>query len=306
LTSESRLQPDRFISSAIETWRYLRVAMIVMIAGLGVSVGYERAHAHVSCFQTSISAYYYTPVRGVFVASLVALGLCMVCLKGNTDAEDILLNLAGMFAPVVAFVPTPHVGSCPPSTMAGLTGLSPVQRSALEGGADPDIANNIFTLLVVGVIALGIVGYFLIAARWRSRPVRWQAWAGYGAAVAVYIAAVILFNAQRHWFNGNAHTMAAALLFLCVIAVVLIDAVDYRDKNGQAHLVNRYSVIAAAMVGSAGIILIVKWSTDWQHWQLFLEAALITLFAAFWVLQTLELGNQGLRSTERVSARAST
>jgi hypothetical protein len=282
--------------------------MVILIAGLGISVGYERAHAHVSCFQTSISAYYYTPVRGVLVATLVALGLCMVCLKGNTDAEDILLNLAGMFAPVVAFVPTPHVGSCPPSTSAGLAALSPVQRSALKGGADPDIANNIFTLLVIGGIALGVVGISLVAARSSNRAVRWQAWAGYGAAIAVYIAAVILFNAQRQWFNDNAHSLAAALLFLCVIAVVLIDAVDYRDKKGRAQLANRYSAIAAAMVGSAVIILIFKWSTDWQHWQLFLEAALIILFAAFWVLQTIELGKQGLRSTERIapggSARA--
>ena len=64
------------------------------------------------CFQTSISAYYYTPVHGVFIGALVAVGTCLICLRGNTDAEDILLNLAGMFAPVVALVPTPGTGSC--------------------------------------------------------------------------------------------------------------------------------------------------------------------------------------------------
>lgn len=290
------VQPNRFATSAIDTWRYLRVAMVVMIAGLFVSVGYERVRPHVSCFQTSLSAYYYTPVRAVLVATLVALGLCMVCLKGNTDAEDILLNLAGMFAAVVAFVPTPRVGACPPSTMAGLAASSRVQNKALEGGADANIANNIFALLVMGAIGLVVIGFLLAIARWHHRSVRPQAWVGYAAASVVYIAALTVFNARRHWFNGNAHYVSAVLLFLCIIAVVVIDALDYRDKNDRVTLVNRYTFIAAAMVGSAVVIFVLSLTTSWQHWQLVLEATVIILFALFWILQTIELGRKGLRS----------
>src|SRR5205085_6408417 len=55
----------------------------------------------------SISAYYYTPVRGMFAGALLAIGACLVCIRGSTTVEDILLNVAGMLAPVVALIPTP-------------------------------------------------------------------------------------------------------------------------------------------------------------------------------------------------------
>jgi hypothetical protein len=81
--------------------------MIGFVLAIFIGVGFERSKAP-GCFQTSISAYYYTPVHGIFIGALVAVGTCLICLRGNTDAEDILLNLAGMFAPVVALVPTPR------------------------------------------------------------------------------------------------------------------------------------------------------------------------------------------------------
>ena len=286
--------PPSIEKSAIDTWRYLRVAMVVVIIGLGVAVGYERAHAHASCFQTSLSAYYYTPVRAVFVSMLVALGLAMVCLKGSTDPEDILLNLAGMFAPVVAFVPTPHVGTCPASTRPQTTPLSDTQRALLQGGADPNIANNIFALLAIGAVGLAVVGTLLLV---RRRQVRWEAFAGYGAAFAVYVAALVVFNANRGWFNDNAHYYAAALLFACIIAVVVANARGYRDKKGLSHLFNRYAFIAGAMVLSLAVILIVHFSdkSGWAHWLLVLEVTLISLFAVFWGIQTVELWSEGLR-----------
>jgi len=39
---------------------------------------------------------------------IAAIGVCMIALKGSTEWEDILLNLGGMLAPVVAFVATPE------------------------------------------------------------------------------------------------------------------------------------------------------------------------------------------------------
>ena len=90
---------------AVRTWHYLRLALVALVLGLVAAVLYE--HAQVHCFQTSISAYWYTPARGYFVAMLLGMSVCLVCLRGSTEAEDILLNFAGMFAPVVAFAPTP-------------------------------------------------------------------------------------------------------------------------------------------------------------------------------------------------------
>jgi hypothetical protein len=86
--------------------------MVGLVAGLGVSIAYEYWKVEPDCLQTSISAYYYTPVHGYFIGGLVAIGVCLFCLKGSTDLEDTLLNLAGMFALIVALVPTPGTGDC--------------------------------------------------------------------------------------------------------------------------------------------------------------------------------------------------
>jgi hypothetical protein len=97
---------------AIKTWRYLRLAMIALVVGLAAAVIYEVARRGGDCVQTSISAYYYTPARAIFIGALIAIGACLICLRGSRDWEDILLNVAGMLAPVVALVPTPAPGVC--------------------------------------------------------------------------------------------------------------------------------------------------------------------------------------------------
>src|SRR4051794_16730122 len=97
---------------SIKTYRYLRMAMIAMIVLLGASLVIEWSKTDPRCLQTSISAYYYTPVRAIFVGALISIGVCMVLLKGNTEPEDILLNVAGILAPVVALVRTPGAGRC--------------------------------------------------------------------------------------------------------------------------------------------------------------------------------------------------
>lgn len=49
------------------------------------------------------------------------------------------------------------------------------------------------------------------------------------------------------------------------------------------------------MVVSAVAIIALHAATLWQHWLFVLEATLIILFAAFWVVQTVELWDEGLR-----------
>jgi len=96
---------------AVKSYRYLRLSIVVVVLALMASVVIERSH--VSCWQESISAYFYTPVQAVFVGALVAIGVSLIAIKGSTDREDVLLNLAGVLAPIVAFVPTsPPARSC--------------------------------------------------------------------------------------------------------------------------------------------------------------------------------------------------
>src|SRR5512133_492740 len=94
------------------TYRYLPLAMVTVLALLLTPVVVERLQTGPSCWQDSISAYYYTPVQAVLSASLLALGMGMIVLRGSTSVEDLLLNLGGMLAPVVGLVPVPEIGTC--------------------------------------------------------------------------------------------------------------------------------------------------------------------------------------------------
>src|SRR5258705_1413953 len=89
----------------VKSYRYLRIAMVGLLVALGVSVGYQtwRQGFHLL---GSVSAYYYTPAQAIFVGALIGLATCMIALKGTTAVEDVFLNIGGMFAAVVAIVPT--------------------------------------------------------------------------------------------------------------------------------------------------------------------------------------------------------
>jgi hypothetical protein len=263
---------------AIKTWRYLRLAMVALVFGLLVSVGYERWKVNPGCFQTSISAYYYTPVHNYFVAALVSIGVCLYCLKGNTEAEDILLNIAGMFAAVVALVPTPGTGSC---------------ASVLSTTHDRDVnvANNVPALLAVGFLGVGILVY--LGLRDRELPPR-PALIGFGVAALIWIATALVFYLDRGLFKSAAHLTAAGLMFVCIVLVVCLNARGFREKTDATSPRNRYGVIAGAMIVSAAVIGLAG-LLGWDYWLLLMEFTLITLFATFWVIQTIELWHDGLR-----------
>lgn len=54
----------------------------------------------------SLSAFYFTPARSLFVGTVVAIGVALVAYRGYTRGENLLLNAAGVLAVVVALVPT--------------------------------------------------------------------------------------------------------------------------------------------------------------------------------------------------------
>lgn len=268
---------------AIKTWRYLRLAMVALVAGLAASVVYEWSSLEQSCVQPSISAYYYTPVRGYFVGALLAIGVCLFCLKGSADVEDILLNLAGMFAPVVAFVPTTDKSAC------GAVLLP-------ERDLHENIANNVTTLLAVGVLALAMLAILAVLARSKHEPPPTRtATVGFGVAVAIFVVVGLVFYVDRDLFVDRAHFVSAGLMFACILAVVCLNARGYKEKTGASSPRNRYGAIAAAMLVSVVVIPLVGLLGPWDHWVIVIEGVLIALFTAFWAIQTADLWDDGLR-----------
>lgn len=282
-THETRDRPD----AALKTYRYLRISMIGVVVLLAVSVLIERSK--VDCWQTSVSAYYYTPVRAIFVGGLMAVGLCLVVIKGNTAWEDSFLNFAGMLAPLVAVVPTSSPGTCwsiesrPP----------PVVDGHLAGWVVANIDNNVRALLITGFAGLVVAA---VIAMFATRNVRAVAevgepgtrWGLLGALVLI----VVTFVAFEWWddFDTRSHGIAAVAMFAFLAAAVAVNAWERRDDRATRVYSWLYAVIAAAMVLAA--VVMFPLGSGWAHMVLVLEATEVALFAAFWIVQTIELWDE--------------
>lgn len=257
--------------AALRTWRYLRLAMVAVVVAIGVAVLHEHLHTHPRCFQPSISAYYYTPARNVLVGGLVTIGVCLYCLRGAGDVDDVLLNLAGVLAPLVAFVPIPDTGTCA-TVLAGTAGRA------------TDVATDVTALLAVDAAALALVAVLhLFGSPGGGRVGR----VGYGVAVLLWLLATGTFLLARPTFLHLAHYVAAVLMFTAILGVVVLTALRAAPASTPRRMRNRYGLIAALMVGAA-VVSGVAGLLHWAYWIIVLEAALIVLFAVFWVLQTVQ------------------
>ena len=274
--AKPRLADPNHDGYAIKTWRYLRLSMVAVVFGLAVAVLTERVKAEPACFLGSISGYYHTPVRGYFVAVTVALGICLICLRGSTEAEDVLLNIAGMLAPVVAFVPTeysvtaPHCSSVP----------------TVFDDTSANVANNIFALLIVGAIVLLIIAFTIVSSGATLPTLASSVTAG-----LLWLIAAALFVTARGFFVETAHFAAAVPMFACIAGAAVVNALDVDDMIKR----RRYAAIAGGMlllplaIGAVGLL------TGSAHTLIAVETVILILFAVFWVVQTRDLWDTGLR-----------
>ena len=101
-------------------WTYygLRVGLAAIGIALPVVVLLAGGVLHHVWFEPSISRYYYTEsrlaaftTRDLFVGGLIAVGACLYLYKGYSTKENVALNLAGIFAVLVAVLPTAATAS---------------------------------------------------------------------------------------------------------------------------------------------------------------------------------------------------
>lgn len=267
------------MAAEMTTYRYLRFALLALLLALTVSVVAETIRAG---WQTSISGYYYTPAGPVFIGVLCAVGVCLVALRGATDAEDVCLNLAGISAPMVAFVPTPERGH-PPDEHA--------------------IVNNASTYLVV--LGVGYVVVLLAGLRHRAHGGAWPStWGVLGllSVFAAWVVGVVWIVLSRSSFAAHAHTLAAVFTFLPFIGVVILNTdwgvrVLAREPRSRTRFDKAYWAIFAGFV-LVGAVFGALWG--WDYALLGLEAGILLLFGLFWALQTIDLFGE-----ERDAARHS-
>ena len=273
--------PQELAQYAIKSYRYLRLVIVVVVLALIASMLTERTKT--SCWQVSFSAYYYTPVHAIFVGALVTIGAALIAVKGSTEWEDMLLNVSGILAPVVAFVPTSR----------------PVQMctSSEFGAVDAEayIDNNVLALAIGGAVAVGAA---LLIAKLQKKvefgtidvPTR----VGLLLSSALTIAGLVWYFGFRDSFLDHAHSGAAIAMFVIVGVVIAINARHAR-KGYRGVYAGLAGFMAASIVGVIVANLVVD---EWRHSVLWLEILELVPFAVFWGAQTLELWDGGVRSSD--------
>jgi hypothetical protein len=309
-----------------KSYRYLRLAMVGLLLCLAMAVLYQSVRQ--GNLLGSVSAYYYTPAQAFFVGGLIGLGACMIALKGTNIVEDAALNLGGVFAAIVAIVPTGRnadyraaVRACreagtPLLTDKATTGnLDCPTVQALADATRANVDNNLFALLVVGAIALlaSLVvarrdGTFKPQAAERAKNFK----LGFGVALGLWLAILIARLASLQWAIDNGHWIAAVLLFACIFVVAVANArrvekEQSKKQSGdgsqsavQESLDAARGLIARRRRGDRRYILIARLMllvaavtiVLWKFTDLSLfwvEASVFLLFMAFWTVQTFEL-----------------
>lgn len=286
------------------TYQYLRVGIVALILVLACSLAIELheptgpvCRGLAEC--GSISAFFYTPVRTVFVGGLIATGLALIVLRGRPGWEDALLNVAGMLAVGVAIVPTPLAVA----VVSRVDGTQP-PTPTVPVEFQPGVANNVLAFAVVGL--LGVVTAAVLA--YRSRELT----RANVTAITVTGLLVVGYLAWHQWwltgFLRWAHYAAAIPMFLVMTIVVEINARDVpRDRTrpllSDRQYTRAYRTIALTMVLVLVLAVVLAWAQAHQHavpagWLFWVEAVLIALFSLFWILQTVDYATVG-----RVPAR---
>ncbi|MBO3087053.1 hypothetical protein [Cellulomonas dongxiuzhuiae] len=255
--------------AARSTYRSLRLGVVILLGLLGAAVVLESVR--LGCWLDSLSAYYWSGARDALVGSLCAVGALLVAYTGTDDVEDALLDVAGLLALVVAFVPTePRTGCAGPGAPSALA-------------VEHDVRTQVAALVLAGLVAG--TARAVVAARsglpLPSTLVR--------AAVAVpAVVLAVAFAAAPQVVVARAHDVAAVVLFVAVIGVVVRRAFDARPTSGRWAAA--YATVGSAMLLTLSVVVALHaLAPAWGHAVLILEAALVAQFAVSWVLQTVEL-----------------
>lgn len=283
------MDPQVTREDAAVTYRYVRVGLVALVVFLLVSLllTWEQ-----SCLQGSISAFYYTRTHAVFIASLCAVGICLIAYKGSRLGEDALLNFAGFLAFVVALAPTDSDGVC----QAWL----PTVAQPLDA-----IPNNLVALFAGATAGTGL---YLGLQRWRPAqpaPVAgtpdlsgvrgvWKVVAKALLTIEnglpkVLFAAVAGASLLLFWPPARpyAHIVSAVAMFLAIILVAVYHAC-YAKAAERSHRARFYATVATLML-LAVLFAIGFWCAGFPYVVLGLETALIALFAVFWGVQTWDV-----------------
>jgi hypothetical protein len=280
------------------SYRFLRIGIVVATVMLIVSVLVEIIRVD-GCVRDSISAYFYSPARTIFTGALIAVGLGLVVLQGDGDFEEVALNLAGLWAPMVAIIP-PGVSVACDARFDGIVGEDAIDAKQAEilELVKPGLLNNLIAYFGVALAAIALLAIFARQFTTQSdRVTRMR------AALLVYAVVVVVWavGAYLLWLDRAswAHMLSAVAMFVAFAAVVM--------HNGwrRAPVPDWYRVWCRRILYGMAIAAVV-WGALIAgpfdvRWAVFgLEMSELLLFAAFWVMQTAAFWERDVVTGTRV------
>lgn len=276
---------DDSATTTQRTHRYLRLSLVLVVAALLVSVLVETV---VLSWQPltlgwnllpSISHYFYTPARDVFVGALIAASVALLALSGR-GAERTILDAAALFAPLIALVPT----TLAPGTVPGV--VVPCAVRCFPPEYEADAANGVLTYLVVGGLTI-LVALLLAALGQVSLS---------AVGFSLVVTGVVLVGVGATWllardaFLAQGHFVATIAFFALFAAVAVLNAFPRRGAPPATVFRVLYVVIAVALAAVLVVYIVLLPQADAHGLPIVLlaEAAALALFFSFWVVQGVE------------------
>jgi hypothetical protein len=259
--------------------QYIRLSMFVLVVVLGVSIAAATLRPGGE-LEGSISDYFHTPARLVLVATLLAIGVCLMALYSTNRVENFLLNAAGAICPIIGFAATTQdTGSRPPFDF---------DVSTQDVNTFAEISLPAY---FVGLLVLAVLVYVVHppgTGLWKS-------------ALTVALIVGLAVGTWMLWSQAprKVHSAAAFGFFIPLIVLILAKA---RDASVGPALRMTYRSIGVLMV-AAGLWY---WfdrtgGGRWEYATLVVECVLIVCFALFWLLEYLRV--HGVQATAARTAQ---
>jgi hypothetical protein len=266
-------------------YRELRIGMVVIMVMLGAAVIIDAISA--GRFQMALSEYYFTSAHSVFIAALLALSTLFFIYKGRSDTEDAFLTLAGVSTFTAALVPQVRPDVFNPNGLP----------------EDYKFENVILPNIWAVVVAL-VLGWLLALVQYRLTHTKQTRSRGgtlslYFLRLVVTLGLIVLVIPRfRDGFINHAHGVAGTLMILAFIVTVLCAAYvagpeEEPESPRRRRFQRIYRVIAVVMLVTLVVVVTLHIARpSWvgkDLWIIVLETTLILEFAAYWVVQSIEL-----------------
>ena len=202
------MNQDQLQKNILSSYFNLRIGVGLMALCFPLVLWIGGSLMHIA-IQDSMSAYYHAAIDGrsmrdYFVGFLFAIGVFLYLYKGNSTAENILLNLAGMFAIGVAVFPMEWAcgDSCKKVSMHGICAIS--LFVAIAAVCLFCASNTLHLLNDKRLEARFRKGYYALGACMIASP------------LAAYLLAVVFRRLQGYTYIAEAAGIAVFAIFWAV------------------------------------------------------------------------------------------